>query len=67
MGADMRLKELGVSGLGEVEEPAFSAMAQRHRRELHVHCHRITEITTFHDGQFPRLGLPERLPADGTE
>ncbi len=28
---------------------------------------KITEITTFHDDQFPRLGLPERLPADGTE
>jgi RNA polymerase sigma-70 factor (ECF subfamily) len=27
----------------------------------------ITEITTFHDDQFPRLGLPERLPADGAE
>ena len=27
----------------------------------------IAEITTFHDDQFPRLGLPERLPADGTE
>ncbi|MCP9951990.1 nuclear transport factor 2 family protein [Actinomadura madurae] len=27
----------------------------------------ITEITTFHDDQFPRLGLPEELPADGTE
>jgi RNA polymerase sigma-70 factor (ECF subfamily) len=27
----------------------------------------ITEIITFHDDQFPRLGLPERLPADGTE
>jgi RNA polymerase sigma-70 factor (ECF subfamily) len=27
----------------------------------------ITEIFTFHDDQFPRLGLPERLPADGTE
>ena len=24
----------------------------------------ITEIVTFHDDQFPRLGLPERLPAD---
>lgn len=24
---------------------------------------RITAITTFHDDQFPRLGLPERLPA----
>lgn len=27
----------------------------------------ITEIVTFHDNQFPRLGLPEHLPADGTE
>ncbi|SBT65170.1 RNA polymerase, sigma subunit, ECF family [Micromonospora sediminicola] len=27
----------------------------------------ITEIVTFHADQFPRLGLPERLPADGTE
>ncbi|MCO4698922.1 RNA polymerase subunit sigma-70 [Streptomyces sp. RO-S4] len=27
----------------------------------------VTEITTFHNDQFPRLGLPERLPADGTE
>ncbi|GAA4307929.1 sigma-70 family RNA polymerase sigma factor [Actinomadura luteofluorescens] len=27
----------------------------------------ITEIVVFHDDQFPRLGLPERLPADGTE
>ena len=27
----------------------------------------IAEITTFHDDQFPRLGLPEHLPADGTE
>ena len=27
---------------------------------------KIAEITTFHDDQFPRLGLPERLAADGT-
>lgn len=27
----------------------------------------ITEIVTFHEVQFPLLGLPERLPADGTE
>ena len=27
----------------------------------------ITEIVIFHADQFPRLGLPERLPADGTE
>jgi RNA polymerase sigma-70 factor (ECF subfamily) len=27
----------------------------------------ISEITTFHADQFQRLGLPERLPADGAE
>ncbi|MEU0221431.1 nuclear transport factor 2 family protein, partial [Streptomyces sp. NPDC006265] len=27
----------------------------------------ITEIITFHDDRFERLGLPERLPAEGTE
>ena len=27
----------------------------------------ITEIVTFHADRFPRLGLPERLPSDGTE
>ena len=27
----------------------------------------ITEIVTFHDDQFPRLGLPTHLPAYGTE
>ncbi|MEE3922222.1 hypothetical protein V2I01_39800 [Micromonospora sp. BRA006-A] len=26
----------------------------------------ITEIVTFHADRFPRLGLPERLPADRT-
>ena len=27
----------------------------------------VAEITIFHADQFPRLGLPERLPADGAE
>ena len=27
----------------------------------------VTEIVIFHDDQFPRLGLPERLPADGAK
>jgi RNA polymerase sigma-70 factor (TIGR02960 family) len=27
----------------------------------------ISEIITFHDDQFPRLGLPEQLPADSPE
>ncbi|MEO7626158.1 MAG: sigma factor-like helix-turn-helix DNA-binding protein, partial [Nocardioides sp.] len=27
----------------------------------------VAEITTFHDDQFPRLGLPSRLATDGAE
>ncbi len=27
----------------------------------------ISEIVIFHDDRFPALGLPEHLPADGTE
>jgi RNA polymerase sigma-70 factor (ECF subfamily) len=34
---------------------------------LRVTGEAITEIVTFHDDRFPRLGLPERLPADGME
>jgi RNA polymerase sigma-70 factor (ECF subfamily) len=34
---------------------------------LRISGGQITEITIFHDDQFPRLGLPERLPADGAE
>ncbi|WP_228714346.1 MULTISPECIES: hypothetical protein [Prauserella] len=47
MSADMRLEELGVSGLNEVDEPAFSGLAERHRRELHVHCYRM--LGSFED------------------
>ncbi|RKN47650.1 RNA polymerase subunit sigma-70 [Micromonospora endolithica] len=54
MSADTRLEEsgvseLGVSGLGEVDEPAFSGLAQRHRRELHVHCYRM--LGSFEDAE----------------
>jgi RNA polymerase sigma-70 factor (ECF subfamily) len=49
MGADTRLKELGVSGLDEVDEPAFSGLAERHRRELHVHCYRM--LGSFEDAE----------------
>ena len=31
---------------------------------LRIVAGEITEIVTFHDDQFPRLGLPDRLPAD---
>src|ERR1700754_1498446 len=41
MSADLLLEELGVTGLGEVDEASFSGLAARHRRELHVHCYRM--------------------------
>lgn len=49
MSADTRLEELGVSGLGEVDESAFSGLAERHRRELHVHCYRM--LGSFEDAE----------------
>lgn len=42
-------EELGVSGSGEIEEPAFTALAERHRRELHVHCYRM--LGSFDDAE----------------
>ena len=49
MRAATRLEELGVSGLGSVDEPAFSGLAERHRRELHVHCYRM--LGSFQDAE----------------
>src|SRR6187402_1052505 len=49
MNADTRLEELGMNGLGEVDEPAFAGLAQRHRRELHVHCYRM--LGSFEDAE----------------
>jgi RNA polymerase sigma-70 factor (ECF subfamily) len=34
---------------------------------LRVDGGRISEIITFHADQFPRLGLPDRFPPNGTE
>jgi len=52
MSVDTRLEELGVSdldvsGWGDVDEPTFSGLAERHRRELHVHCYRM--LGSFED------------------
>jgi RNA polymerase sigma-70 factor (ECF subfamily) len=49
MSADTQLEERGVSGLDEVDEPAFSTLAERHRRELHVHCYRM--LGSFQDAE----------------
>lgn len=54
MSADARLEgldvsDLGANGLGEVDEPAFTALAERHRRELHVHCYRM--LGSFEDAE----------------
>ena len=49
MSVDTRLEELGVNSLDEVDEPAFTALADRHRRELHVHCYRM--LGSFEDAE----------------
>lgn len=49
MRADTQLEERRVSGLAEVDEPAFSGLAERHRRELHVHCYRM--LGSFEDAE----------------
>jgi RNA polymerase sigma-70 factor (TIGR02960 family) len=54
MTADTRLEELAVSRVGEsgwseVDEPSFSGLAERHRRELHVHCYRM--LWSFEDAE----------------
>ncbi|WP_426511083.1 RNA polymerase subunit sigma-70 [Dactylosporangium sp. McL0621] len=40
---------MSVSELGEIDEPAFSGLARRHRRELHVHCYRM--LGSFEDAE----------------
>ncbi len=49
MTALTRLEEWDVSELEEMDEAAFSGMAERHRRELHVHCYRM--LGSFEDAE----------------
>ena len=49
MTADTQVGEWGVTDLGEVDEPTFSTLADRHRRELHVHCYRM--LGSFEDAE----------------
>ncbi|MFC7485872.1 RNA polymerase subunit sigma-70 [Knoellia sp. CPCC 206453] len=49
MSATTGIEELGVSGLGEVDEGSFTELAERHRRELHVHSYRM--LGSFEDAE----------------
>ena len=49
MTATTRVEERDVSMLGEMDEPEFAALADRHRRELHVHCYRM--LGSFEDAE----------------
>ncbi|WP_262401756.1 RNA polymerase subunit sigma-70 [Actinomadura sp. CNU-125] len=54
MSADTMQEESGMSGLGtrglgEADESRFSGLAERHRRELHVHCYRM--LGSFEDAE----------------
>ncbi|MFI1993051.1 hypothetical protein [Actinoplanes sp. NPDC020271] len=45
MSADTRLEERTVSEWDGTGEPAFTGLAERHRRDLHKHCYQAYEIT----------------------
>jgi RNA polymerase sigma-70 factor (TIGR02960 family) len=42
-------QEIGVEDVGATDEAGFSALAERHRRELHVHCYRM--LGSFQDAE----------------
>ncbi|MGC4772551.1 RNA polymerase subunit sigma-70 [Micromonospora sp. DT44] len=47
MGTDTRSE--GAGALAEADETTFAGLAQRHRRELHVHCYRM--LGSFEDAE----------------
>jgi RNA polymerase sigma-70 factor (ECF subfamily) len=49
MGVDVGLEEPGVTEVHDLDERGFGALAERHRRELHVHCYRM--LGSFEDAE----------------
>ena len=49
MTVDTHREERGMTSLGDIDEGGFSALAERHRRELHVHCYRM--LGSFEDAE----------------
>ena len=45
-------QEMDVTDVGAMDETGFTELAEKHRRELHVHCYRMLDP--------PRVALPDR-------